>query len=568
MALGSQLASSARGIPRTRFTMLTGERSRLLWLIPFGVAAAYIAVFIVQLSHTLWVLNWNADYVSDFTIPTTTAATGTGGDTILGTSGGWFLLWIGMLTATLPLHHELWELAPIALFVGSAALVGWSVAQVADRLTGVLAALLIAVASPRALYFFIAPIPRLTTYLGTALLGAYLVWLASREHRKLVTTLAVAILGGVLLGTFIASDSLLIATGATPFAITAVLAALRRDRRSRLIAGSALTTVVVAVPVAKLTSSMMASLGYVTLAPPTTQTASLSTLPRHAELMWEGLKGLFNGYLSQTTNSGLQPILGVACEVMMVAALAGVLVVGVYVTVKFVVSGLRRDGQATPTQLARSMHVIFWAGSAGAISVAWALSTRTEYAHESYYAILLFSVAAIVVLLIRSRSPARWVISLGASIFFTASIVGLTSHYMESFVLPIERSHQPQGFVRTIADYETQIVTFAEANHVLVGYAGYGDAPPLTWRSHERILVRPVQLCNNPNGVDVCPFFLARVPSWYAPQERRTFLLVDTEEAFLPSLPEGLGNPIAYHTFGPTQMYVYPYDIASRMHAP
>src|SRR5580700_2237290 len=159
MALGYLPASFTKARGRSRARLRGGDRSTLVWLIPFCFAAAYVVVFLVQLPHNLWVIGWNSDYSSDFTMPTTLVQAGTGGGTVLGTAGGYLALWVGLLTAKLPLHRELWEIAPTALFIGTALTVGWSVAQVADRRRGLLAALLIFAASPRALYLFIAPIP-------------------------------------------------------------------------------------------------------------------------------------------------------------------------------------------------------------------------------------------------------------------------------------------------------------------------------------------------------------------------------------------------------------------------
>ncbi len=535
-----------------------------MWLIPFAIAAVYGVVFLAQLPHNLWVIGWNSDYASGFTLPTTLVRSGSGGDTVIGTSGAWVPLWFGLLTATLPLHRQLWELAPTGLFVLSAAAVGWSVAQVATRRAAVLAALLILVASPRALYFFMAPVAHNMVYPVTALLGCYLVWLARAERRGRLATWALPPLAGIALGACIASDALAIATAVVPFAITAMLAAAQRDRRSRLVAASALTSAIVAIPIAKLTSTTMGSLGYATLAP-STETASLSTLPLHAELMWEGLKALFNGYLAETAPSVPRSVLGVACQAIALAGLAVVFVTGVAATARFVLDGARHIERTG--RLARSLHVIYWAGSAGATCVAYALSQRTEYVHESYYATLIFSVAAIVVLLPGSRAGARWLLSAGASVLFLASIVGLSGNYIEHYVLPIARTpgYQARLWVPSFARYEPQITAFAKAEDANVGYAGYGDASSLTWSSEERLLVRPVQVCGAPPDLGMCPFFLARVPAWYTPQRRRSFLLVDSTEAYLPALPAGLGRPLAERTFGPARVYVYPYDLATRI---
>jgi len=565
MAMGDP-AHGFRGTSGRRLAWSrAGDRSALLWLAPFAVAAVYCGVFLAQLQHNLWVIGWNSDYASGFTLPTTLVRAGTGGNTVIGTTGAWVALWFGLLTARLPLHRQLWELAPTGLFVLSAVAIGWSVSRVANRRAGTLAALIVLVASPRALYFFMAPVAHNTVYPVTALLGAYLLWLCRVDVRRRSIAWAVPPIAGIALGTCIASDALVIVTGVIPFALTAILVLARRERRSRAMTASALTTVIVALPVAKLTSTVMGSLGYVTL-PPSTETASLSTLSLHAELMWEGLKGLFNGYLSETGASGLRSALGVVCELIMVIGLLCVLVAGVLTIVRLLRDGLRRLPQ-TRGRLARNVHVIYWAGSAATTCVAFALSQRTEYVHESYYATLIFSVAAIVVLLPRPRGAGRWLLSGATSIFFAASIVGLTSHYMQSYVLPIARTpgYASRLYVPSFARYERQITAFARAADAVEGYAGYGDASNLTWSSDERLLVRPVELCDLQVGVGICPFFLARVPAWYRPERRRTFLLVDRTEIYLSALPGGLGKPIARRAFGPVEVYVYPYDLASRM---
>jgi hypothetical protein len=99
---------------------------------------------------------------------------------------------------------------------------------------------------------------------------------------------------------------------------------------------------------------------------------------------------------------------------------------------------------------------------------------------------------------------------------------------------------------------------------VTAGYGGYGEASSLTWNTHGRVVVRPVMECQGVEGTTICPFYLVAPSSWYVPERRDTFLLVDSEEPWLSSLPSGLGKPVASYAFGEMRMYIYPYDIASR----
>jgi hypothetical protein len=231
--------------PAARPRLLTGIGGlrALPWLLPCGIAAAYLCLFLLQLPDHVRQLDWYADYASGFTVPETVSKTGTGGHTTLGPYSLYVPLWFGLATAKLPLHRYLWELGPTALFMLSAAAIGWSVAQIANRRAAVLAVLITTVASPRALAVFMAAVAHNTVYPCTALLGAYLVWLAKGDARSRAVTLFTAVLAALVLGTCLASDLLLVPTGLAPFCVVAVLALLRRERRSRRVGLSALATV-------------------------------------------------------------------------------------------------------------------------------------------------------------------------------------------------------------------------------------------------------------------------------------------------------------------------------------
>lgn len=531
---------------------LWAEPLALLWLIPLAIAAAYLVVFVVQIPHNITALSWNSDYASEFTIPETLVKTGTGGNMVMASAGQWVPLWFGLLTTSIPLHRELWGAAPAILFILAALSVGWSVAQVATRRAAFLALLLCLVASPLALAFFMAP-AHTTVYLSTALLGAYLIWLARGQGRKRLAAFTVPPLAGVAVGTCLASDVLLAATALVPLAATAVLAGLRRDRRSRLVAASALTTVVVAIPVAKLTTQIMNSLGFRTLTTPA-EVAPLAELPHRATLLFKGLKTLFGGYLGPELPGTLHAPLGDASTVVMSAALLALLLLGITTVVRFALSGIRKGSRQSTAELAGSLHVIYWVGSALAACAAFWLAGETgggTNLHESYYGTVIFSVAAVIPLLLSKGAWARSLVAVGAAILFAASLIGLTSYNMNLYSW-VTRS-------------EPAVRRIAEANHVTVGYSGYLAGSSITWNSGRRLTVRPLMACPNPNGAEVCPFYMASVPSWYVPRQRHSFLLTDPEDPWVNSLPPGLGKPLAIYAIGAMQMYIYPYDIASRL---
>jgi hypothetical protein len=527
-----------------------------VWVPSLILAALYLVIFAAKFTDNVGVLNWTSDYASGFTVTTTLAKTGSGGHTVISTTGAWVPLWFGLLTAKLPFHRQLWEAAPTALFFLSALTIGWSVAQLAGRRAALLATLTVVVASQWALVFFMAAVAHNVVYPCTALLGAYLIWLTHLRERRRVAAFAVPAVAALVLGTCIASDALLIVTGVVPFVLSAVVCGVRRDRRSRFVALTALGTALGAVPVAVVTSAIMRDAGFVTLPPPFTL-SPLADIPEHARLLFEGLRQLSNGYLASAQWPGtLHREIGYACDATMIAALLTVLVYGTRWIVRLLRSARTVDAADPPRDLALGLHVIYWTFSAVLVCAAFVFSnTAGGTRHESYYATTIFSIAAIVPLLVSSRSLMRWLIPAGVSVFFIGSLAGIKWDYIRMFEPPL--SH-----------YASKIVELARANGTTTGYAGYWDASGLTWNTDEKIRVRPLEHCSNPAGASICPFYLMRVPSWYVPQKRRSFLLVDPNTLDVTTLPGGLGTPIATYSLGPIEMYVYPYDIASRLGPP
>jgi hypothetical protein len=537
-----------------RLRASTSRRQMLLalaWLVPLALAGAFLVLFIAHLPRNITELAWDSDYASAFTMPETLVHTGTGGNTVMASSGQWVPLWFGLLTARLPLHRQLWGVAPTLSFLLTSFAVSWSVAQVAGRRAAVLAFLLSVVASSLALAFLMAPFAHNTVFPCSALLGVYLIWLARGQGRHLLVALIVPPLAGLALGACLASDLLVAPAALVPLGFTAILTGMRRERRSRILALSALVTTAVAIPVAKLTSAIMYSLGYRTLATPFSL-APLSELIPRAKLLFKGLKVLFNGYLSSPERPGtLHPELGAACTVVMSLALAALVLMGVRAVFKLLAGALHRQAPAgSPDELLRPLHIVYWASvAAGACGAFWLAAEGPEVLHESYYGSVIFAVAALVPLLLSKRYLLRLLVPGAVAIFFAGSLVGLVNNYMNEWAMPD-------------ISYVAQI---AKAYHVRTGYSGYAQASSLTWNSDGSTIIRPVMVCSNPNGADACPFLLARVPAWYVPHRQRSFLLVNTNEGWLSGVPEGLGQPLVGYSFGPYRMFVYPYDIATRL---
>ena len=299
--------------------------------------------------------------------------------------------------------------------------------------------------------------------------------------------------------------------------------------------------------------------GYVITAPPL-QFTSLSQVPAHVRLMATGLRDLFNGYLGVRYPGTLHALFGTLCTILLIASLLVLLWTGL----KNLVVLLRR-GPRSADAIARPLHVVYWFTSAVVVCAAFLFTNASgagNSTHESYYLTLVFSAAAVIALFAPGPNPRttserlRWVIPLGLAVFAIAGIVGLKREYITvTYRSPIA------------ADAAT-IVRLARESGATTGYAGYWDASNLTWNTREKVNVRPIEQCTNARGAPICPFFLMRSPYWYIPRQRRTFLIVDPNELYVTSLPSGLGRPLAVYRLGVIDMYVYPYDIASRLGPP
>lgn len=536
--------------------------STVVWLVPCGIAAVYMVEWVARFSANVTSISWISDYAFALLAPRELVTSGMGGHMNLGTYGSYASLWFGMLTAKLPLHTYLWQIAPTALFIAAVLLVAWSVAQIADRRAAIFAVLLAIVSSPIAWGTFMPPAVHNTTYTCTAMLGAFLVWLTKAEGYRQTTAIAVALFVAVASGISLASDALLIPTALAPFALTAIVAWLGQGSHNRRVAIFALAALFVALPVAWLTSKIMSSLGYETEAQRLGLTA-LSLLPQHLSLLSLGLKALFNGYLTLVPST-FHIALGIACDAIGLFCLLALLLAAGRSTYSVVVRTHRtKDGgsehtsrNGTHVRLTRDLHVVYWVSSGLMACGAYLLSEFYDSEHVPFYATTVLSIAAVIPLFLRSRWRTRWSIPIGASIFFAASLVGL-----------LQTRIVPQNTL--LMNYQAAVLRLAHSNHVTVGYASYEDASSLTWNSGERVTVRPVYSCPGEEERALCRAPHDTMESWYVPKPRRTFLLME-EPNFYPStavvaLPKGLGRPIAGYQIGPIKMFIYSYDIASRV---
>lgn len=500
-----------------------------LWVIPAAAGTAYLVVLLARLHGLVTSLHWLSDSSGCFTFAEAVADGLTGGDAMLTTYGAYVPLWFGLATVDLPFHRELWQIAPLLTYLAAAAVVVWSVRRVSATGPAVAAAVIAAALSPAALYVIVR-VSHHPAYLGTALAGAFVVWAFAAPRAVTPKTVALAAAVVLLGGTLLASDALMIFTALLPLAGVALLA----DRRARAWCAA---VAVAMVPVALATTALMNGLGFRTLP----REVKLSgAVFEHAWWLVTGIARLGNGGGSSAAVTG-RPVLS-AVGVVLVAA-------GVALAAAVVWGSLRPGLRA---RSARDAHVRFWALSALLTAGVFVVSTSALEYGDQYYVTVIFAVAALAPL---ARLAPRWRLAgaVAVAAYALLGAVAVGAGDTEKLVnLPIRAASGP-------------LERFAEQQGVRVGYAGWWDGPNLTWFSRGKLDARPIYGCSNPGGANLCPFYLMRVSGWYQPREQRTFLIVNPDMGYVTERPPELGDPIASFQSGRITMFVYPYDIASRL---
>jgi hypothetical protein len=539
------------------------------WLpwTPVPLAVVYLLELATQFNKIVGATYLNADTAS---APVIGVFAGHGnGPIVLGKLPWYSTLMFELATRSFPLHRQLWEAAPYAMALLSFALVADAVRRVGGRLAGALAASVLICAGAPLLSLLFGLDDHSPTWFSVALLGWWVVILErvpTGSRRRAVALLVGGILIAFVAGVNAASDSLLLVGGILPLVLAGVIAfGLEPGRATRNASLAAVATAVLAVLFALLTVHVahdndVTHAGVYLFGEPGHVQGNLS-------LWWQGLAFIGNGDFFGAA-VGFTSVLAAACAVIVLAAAVGALRVG-WLDLHAVAGPSQLDAHGTAGRLrhrqpveqpigsggARRAHIGYWVSAGIAMSLAFIVSADPEGLEAGHYlpGVLYASVAVVVLFVDRGRL-ARAVVAGGATIYCLAGTIAMVRGTADTYTLP-----SPSDAIAG------EVATLAKREHLVRGYAGYWDAAPITWATHLRVHVFPVRLC----GPMICAFYLHTVASWYRPHPgERTFLLTDPTQPFLESPPPSLGTPTASYQVGPDTMYVYSYDIATRIAPP
>ncbi len=516
--------------------------------VPLGVL--YLVLLAARLRGILATSNLDADAVSGPVIGELFGYAGPDANVVLGTFGWYSTLLFELGTKWLPLHRQIWELAPYAMALTGFALSAWSVWQTAGRWAAAVTAVLLVCTAPQTLHLLLSMTQHAPDWFCCAVLAAFLVLLerrASTLRPALLGSLAVVV--GVIVGVNAASDVLVAIAGLGPFVLAVLLSyALARSRNTVRAVQITLAMLVVAGASWAITDVVMSALN---VAPQAgagiTKLAPLDQLGRNFRLWWQSIAVLGNGdFLNR----------GLSFSSALAAVSAAISIVAVVLLPRAAWKELRRRADAAdwPAAPARLALVVFWSSSAILLTGAFLISANPVDIHADRYLVgLLFAAASVVPVLAVGRAPKEAAVLLGTCVFALSAITSM---------LQGASTRNPQRFPSTAL--ANQVASVAAAHHLQFGYASYWDAAAITWASKLRVRVFPVSVCDQ--NQRLCRFDLHTISSWYTPRPRaKTFLLIDPAQPLVRGPTPDLGHPAAVYHVGRIVMYVYPYDLAGKI---
>jgi hypothetical protein len=448
-------------------------------------------------------------------------------------------------TRWLPLHRQIWEVAPYAMALAAAGLIGWCVWRVAGARAASLTVVLLVCAAPRTLHVLLSTTEHGPVWFCLALLSFALVVAAGRPNRLSWPVAGFLILlTGLIIGVN-ASDTLVVVGGIGPLIVAALTAhALLRSRESfRLLQLSAAILVVSAV-VWFITARLMTHYGVSRCACPSDANHFVRAdhVAKHFRLWWQSIVDLSNGWFFGAKLT-LSSLLMVACAVL------GLTAVALLPRIAWRELRGRTIGiAARPAE--RLAFITYWTVSAAFLTLAFLISAAPiGLGADRYLVGVIYAAAAVVpAALVRNRVTHAAAV-VGTVIFALTATISIGKRPPETPALPS-------------AAAANAVARLAAQNHVSVGYTGYWDAAPITWATHFRVRLYPLRQC----GHSLCRFYEHMISSWYSPRSGiRSFLLEDPGLPAKVSPSASLGAPSAVYRVGKMTMYLYPYDLARKV---
>lgn len=542
--------------PEVRTSPGHGRLVRWIPWLPVVMSGGYLAWLLASLRRVNDAIHLNPDATWGPVLARDLVSGPRGGLIYVGEASHLTSIAFLVLTRSLPFRDGLWAIVPMVLYLAGVGLVAWSCMRVAGRWPAILSLAIGTGAGAPVLLTALSEGIHAHTFLADAVLGASLVWLATRDRLD-GKAMAVGGLCVVVAGSTLASDPLFLPGGLIPFATAPVLVwLLLRSGRSASLARRVLVMTGMSVVLALVITRWAYRLGFrktyqtggYALASPGQAVENLLTFGKHV--------------LSIGNGSVLGKSFGVPYGLRAgMAVTAAAAVVASLIMFFRILGASRRRSSAAGTAL--MLHLSYWTLSGVAVGAAFTLSTFTSGPSDTsrYVIPVFFALAATVPLWAEKANWRRLAVSAGAAMFCLVSIVGRNALF----------AYEQVPVFKGMVVYGSRIISFLQEQGVDQGYAGYLNSHPLTYMSDMKVRFYPVISCRQPVSMNLCPFSVNTRTAWYRPKPAtRTFVLFDAAApAFITSAPmKEFGPPSVTRRFGDMAISIYQYDVASRFDKP
>ena len=526
------------------------------------IGAANLIVLLVQASALIHSQYLNADNASALVLPALAGHLPAGAVVNIGNHPWYEPWWFMRATVGLPGYRQLWEVAPLLGGVLSSAAVAACAWWALGRVAGLCCAVVLFAASEVQRWTLYVPEAHGLILIHLAVLCAALMFVQRRALEGRLTLRALAIVGiPTIVFTGAGLTDQLMALAGLPALLAAPLLSWWRTRThpSLVLLAFALVTAVASSLLALALAHVMTDAGVVHAPFPINFVGSEAILSGLQHLLVT-VTALGGGEFFGAPVSGSN-LLTFLVGLLTLFALAAVLrALWRWLTVPAQATAQASAGSAPVEQgheLGRAtpqLFVAFWGAALLASGLVFALTSVSTIPSDGRYLIAGWTALAALLGMLAATGPARMALLAGVGVF---AVLNLHTELQVGV---------PSSGVGPNQVLAGDIEHFVRAHGASVGYGSYWDSAPVTWETHLRVRLYPLEACPTPGGV--CPFSNNQISSWYTPKPgMRTFLLTDAR----PNVPDAIatppasfGKPLASETIGEgLTVYVYGHDVAA-----
>jgi hypothetical protein len=533
-----------------------------LWWLPVAIGAFYVAAILLNLRTILDSVWLSSDSDIDAVLAHMSMHAPPGTLLTTGDYAHYETMAFTLLTRWLPGYRVIWVLAP-PFFAGvGLAAVLWSTLRSFGRWpAAIVGAALVCFAGggvaklvAGGLATVFALDAHANSVITAALVGAALVWVLPRiaalsTRRLVIAAGAIGVLGGLPL----AGDTLYVAWGVAPLLVVTALAAWRgpQDGAGRVVAfglGALAATVLSSVAFAAIMHAQgvqgfsPSHRGFLTFTTPAGLITNFGTLLR-------ALPSLTAGSFYGKVVTGRSEL-----EIMSAALLFAAMIAVVWSVRRRVANALPRAAGGGDVVGERFVHTAFWVTVLAAGLAVFLIGSPNPVTTDGRYLLGPYvAIAALLPLMLERGLGWKMIVTAGVTLFATSALVQFNSGVKE-----MSKGYETAGIAHRVA-------AFAQQQHVAVGYGYYWNSIDLMWESDFKVNVYPIQRCKT-DPRSLCTFREISMSNWDTPHGNvRSMLVVNPKARQVRRVEKAFGAPIAEARVGNLFLYVYPYDIASKL---